>query len=134
MNTLTGNITSIKTSDVISLVKITVGDVIFTSIVIDTPETLDYLKIGNAINLYFKETEVIISKTEDLKISLQNQIPCEIVSINLGLILSELHLMFGAYKITAIITSNACEQLHLQENDKVIALIKTNEVSISPND
>jgi molybdopterin-binding protein len=124
MNKLIGNITSIKTSDVISLIKIIVGDILFTSIVIDTPETLDYLKIGNAINLYFKETEIIISKTGDLKISLQNQIPCKIVSINLGLILSELHLMFGAYKITAIITSNACEHLHLQENDKIIALIK----------
>jgi molybdate transport system regulatory protein len=36
--------------------------------------------------------------------------------------------------IRSVITRNACEQLDLKENDPVIALIKTNEVSLSPHD
>lgn len=38
------------------------------------------------------------------------------------------------WQIRSIITRNACEQLNLQENDPVIALVKTNEVSLSAHD
>lgn len=133
MNTLIGNISSIETSETLSLVKMAVDDIIFTAIVIDTPETLAYLKINNAVKLYFKETEVIISKTVDLKISLQNQIPCTISKINKGVILAEISLKFNTHSINAIITTNACMQLNLQENEEIMALIKTNEISLAAN-
>lgn len=133
MNTLIGNITSIETSETLSLVKMAVDDIVFTAIVIDTPETLAYLKTGNAVKLYFKETEVIISKTVDLKISLQNQIPCRISKINKGIILAEITLKFNTHTLTAIITTNACVQLNLQENEEIMALIKTNEISLAAN-
>ena len=54
-----------------------------------------------------------------------------------GKLLSELMLNFAGkgpeqeYEIRSIITREACEQLELKENDKIIALIKTNEVSLS---
>ncbi len=131
MNILTGNITHIETSEALSLVKIAVGETVFTSIVIDTPETLDYLNIGNEINFYFKETEVIIAKTEDLKISLQNKIPCTISNINEGKILTEIKLKFKQNTFHSIITTTACKQLNLQVNDEVLALVKTNEISIA---
>lgn len=131
MNKLTGNITHIETSEALSLVKIAVGETVFTSIVIDTPETLDYLKIGNEINFYFKETEVIIAKTEDLRISIQNKIQCSVSNINEGRILTEITLRFKQNTIHSIITTNACKQLNLQVNDAVFALVKTNEISIA---
>ena len=40
----------------------------------------------------------------------------------------------AAPDIRSVITRSACEQLDLKENDPVIALIKTNEVSLSPHD
>jgi len=131
MNTLTGNITHIETSEELSLVKIAVGETVFTSIVIDTPETLNYLKVGNDITLYFKETEVIIAKTENLEISIQNRIPCTISNINEGKILTEITLKFKQNTIHSIITTNACKQLNLQVNGAVLALVKTNEISIA---
>jgi len=76
----------------------------------------------------------MITKTEDLKISIQNKIPCIVSKINGGKILSEITLKFNERAITSIITTNACEQLNLMENDNVLALIKTNEISLSPND
>ncbi len=133
MNILVGSITEIQTSDALSLLKIAVGGVIFTSIVIDTPKTVSYLNIGSLVRLYFKETEVILSKGSDLKISLQNRIPCEIATITKGLLLSEIAMRFGNQHITSIITTNACVQLDLQENDRVVALVKTNEISVAAN-
>jgi molybdopterin-binding protein len=134
MNILSGNITNIQGSESISLVKIAVENIIFTSIIIDTPESNVYFKIGNAVKIYFKETEVIIAKNELLDISIQNKIPCTIISMKPGEILTELHLRFGGFNIKSLITTNACKTLNLKNGDAVLALIKTNEISLSPND
>lgn len=134
MNILKGNITNIHGSESLSLVKIEVGNIIFTSIIIDTPESEVYFKIGNRVNVYFKETEVIIAKNELLNISIQNKIPCTIISMKLGEILTELHLRFEEFTIKSLITTNACKTLNLKNGDAVLALIKTNEVSLSPYD
>lgn len=134
MNILKGNITSIQGSDSLSLVKITVGNSIFTAIIIDTPESEVYFKIGNTVNVYFKETEVIIAKNEPLNISIQNKILCKIDSMKQGKILTELYLSFGEFNIKSLITTNASKTLNLKIGDLVLALIKTNEVSLSPND
>jgi len=134
MNILKGNITNIQESESLSLVKIAVGNIIFTSIIIDTPESDSYFKIGNAVKIYFKETEVIIAKNELLNISIQNKIPCTIISMKLGKILTELHLRFEDFDIKSLITTNAYKTLNLKNNDAVLALIKTNEISLSPND
>lgn len=134
MNILSGNITSIQASESLSLVKIAVGNTIFTSIIINTPESETYFKIGNSVKVYFKETEVIIAKNENLNISIQNKILCTIDSIKHGEILSELQLSFEEFTIKSLITSNACNTLNLKNGGTVLALIKTNEVSLSPND
>lgn len=131
MNILTGTITTIQTHDEVSLVKATSNGIAFTAIVLDTPATTDYLTIGKNIRLLFKETEVIIAKDFDLNISVQNRIPCSIHQIIKGVILSELSLSFGGATIKSIITTNAVKQLGLKENDTVLALIKTNEISLS---
>lgn len=134
MNTLNGNITVIQSHEGISLVKVKSNNTIFTSIVLDTAETASYLKKGNSVKIIFKETEVIISKDLNPNLSIQNQMLCIIESIKKGVLLSQINLNFGETIIESIITSNACEQLQLEKNDAVIALVKTNEVSLSPND
>jgi len=134
MNTLSGNITAIQSHEGISLVKVKSNDTIFTSIVLDTPETASYLDIGQPVQIIFKETEVIISKDLNPNISIQNRLQCTIESIKKGVLLSQINLNFGGTIVESIITTNACEQLQLEKNDTVLALVKTNEVSLSPND
>ena len=134
MNTLNGIITAIRSHEGLSLVKVKSNNTIFTSIVLDTPETVSYLKIDHSVKIIFKETEVIISKDFNPNISIQNRLLCTIQSIKKGVILSQINLVAGEIMIKSIITSNACDQLALKENDTILALIKTNEVSLSPND
>ena len=157
MNILQGNIKEITTENEISLVKIDADGQIFTSIVIDIPDGTNYLKIGHPVRLLFKETEVIIARTSPLAISVQNRIECVIREITIGRLLCNLTLdildnrhssgdgslqgdrhspgdPFPPAQIQSIITRNACDQLSLQTGDKVTALIKTNEVSLSPHD
>ncbi|WP_343587001.1 TOBE domain-containing protein [Flavobacterium sp.] len=131
MNVLKGIITEIQSHEGISLVKLKSNENIFTSIILDVP---DYLKENNTVKIIFKETEVIISKDLNPSISVQNQIYGRIESIKKGVILSQITLSIGEDKIQSIITTNACEQLDLKENQNILALIKTNEVSLSAYD
>jgi molybdopterin-binding protein len=134
MNTLTGKITAITTEQNISLVKVLGGGQLFYSLILDTPDTSPWLKNGATVRLLFKETEVMIAlpTSTPLQISVRNQLACHITSIVSGTILCELTLALDAGPhIKAIITRAACDALSLKENDPIIALIKTNEVSLA---
>jgi molybdopterin-binding protein len=130
MNVLKGIISHIESHESLSLVKIEVGRYHFTTVVIETSETADYLKTGNEINVLFKETEVLICRKPCPDISLQNRMECFVDEIVQGKLLSQLTLQTDAGKIKSIITSNAVRQLDLKRKDEVIAMIKTNEIML----
>jgi len=130
LNILSGTIKDLQVHGNLTLVKVGVSDITFTSIVIETPETAPYLSIGTPIKVMFKETEVIIGKS-GADISLQNQIPVKVVSIEQGQLLSQLNLQYQEYTLCSIITSNAVKQLQLQPGVEVIAMIKTSEIMLS---
>jgi molybdate transport system regulatory protein len=135
MNQLNGVITIIQSHEGLSLVKVkTSNDILFTSLVLEDNQTLDWLVVGKSVKLLFKEIEVLISRNADLNISVQNRLPCIIQSLKIGQILTQVNLLFNGIHISSIITTNACKQLNLEENDQVIALIKTNEISLTTDD
>jgi len=132
MNKLKGNIEHVKSHDGLSLIEVKVGAVLLKSVVISDTSANSFLKEGEQVELLFKETELIISTDENPNISLQNQLKCTIDSIKKGEVLSQVYLSFDAFKISSIITTNSVEKLSLSEGKKVMAMIKTNEIMISP--
>ena len=130
MNTIKGRISSISSYDNLSIVKVSAGKYVFTTVVIETPETVDYLRLDNDINILFKETEVLICRKPCPQISLQNRIECHIQEIKKGKLLSQILMQSDIGPIKSIITSNAVDQLALKEADNVIAMIKTNEIML----
>ncbi|MEA1786195.1 TOBE domain-containing protein [Arenibacter sp. GZD96] len=134
MNRLVGTITALQTNDTLSLVNMAVDEFVFTTIVIDTPETVPYLEIGKKVALFFKETEVILATRDILELSIQNKIPGKISALKEGKLLSEVTIDIGKHKLKSVITTAATQQLKLKVNDVVWALIKTNEISIASND
>ena len=132
MNRLPGKIASIQVQGNLSLVQVQVEEVLFSAIVIGTPEDVDFLHNGHDVFVGFKETEVIICTEPEYKISLRNRIPCRIASIDQGVLLSKLSLVHPAGTIESIITSNAVNHLVLKAGMDVYAMIKTNEIMLSP--
>ncbi len=131
MNNLKGNIASITVQEKMSLVQVTSNEILFTAIVIDTPESANYLKEGNAVNLIFKETEVIVGKGTAFAISLQNRIVGRLKLIRTGALLSKLVVSTELGEIASIITSNAVNELGLQVGDEVTVMVKTSEMMLS---
>lgn len=131
MNSLKGEIEHIEISGNLSLVGIKVGECHFKSIVVETPETVDYLRVGGAVDVLFKETEVIIAIGDNLQISLRNKMISTITSIEKGKLLAKLVLQTNAGEVISIITSNAVDNLNLKEGSEVIAMVKTNEILLA---
>lgn len=131
MNSLSGIINQLEVNGSLSLVGIKVGDCDFKSIVVETPETAEFLKIDGPIKVLFKETEVVISTDDNPQISLRNKMKATIQSIEEGKLLSKIRMDTNAGHITSIITTNAVVQLNLVEGSNVLAMVKTNEVLLS---
>lgn len=131
MNVLQGNIEAITVKGSLSLVYIRVGEIKLSSIVIDTPKTVNYLSTGHPVNVIFKETEVIIGEGTDHKVSLQNKLAGKVLSIDRGDLLARVKMETTAGIITSVITTNAVNQLHLEIGSVVTAMIKTNEIMLS---
>ncbi len=131
MNTLKGHITDLTVDGTLTLVDAAVGDVHFSAIVIDTPDTAAYLKVGNGVEVVFKETEVIIGLPNVEGISLRNRVPGTIQKLQKGDLLSRLELQTDIGTVSSIITTNAVRALELEVGSEVVAMVKTNEVMLS---
>jgi molybdopterin-binding protein len=126
MNKLTGFIKDIKSYDDILEISIDVKGKIFTSLIISSNEIY---KLGEKINILFKETEVMIA-TVFSKVSARNAFICKINDIKNGEILSSISFDFYGNKIVSIITKNALLDLNCKENEEFMWFVKSNEITI----
>jgi len=132
MNSLSGTISHVRSQNHMSLVTINVLGNEMRSIVLDSPSTADYLHEGHEVTVLFKETEVILAIPGEHHISLQNQLLCTVTHIEKGNLLGKVILNFNENSITSIVTARAVEQLALAPGNRIMALIKTNEVMLAP--
>lgn len=130
MNRLTAKIVDVLSSGSLSQVSAECGGVIFSCVVLETPESSPFLRKDVVIDLLFKETEVSVAVDFNGKISLCNQIPVTITRIESHPVLSILTLSHAEFSISSIITTGSVKRLELSEGQKVTALIKANEISI----
>ncbi len=132
MNNLKGKIIALNTNGSLSLVTIKINDdVTFKAIVIDTPDTVAYLKKDNLIKVLFKETEVVIGTNIDHKISLQNRIKGTIKEIKQGVLLSKVVIATDVGDIVSVVSTTAIKELSLEETKEVQAMVKLNEIMIA---
>lgn len=130
MNKLRGTISALEHAEGISLVEIAIKNDRFCALVLETPESAPYLRIGSEISLVFKETEVSIAKDFAGEISMRNRFPAMIASISHGTILTMLQLDFRGIQIGSIITTNSARRMNLAVGDAVIGLVKSNEMTL----
>lgn len=134
MNRLRGKIAAIESSGQLSLVDVDVGGDTFTAIIVETPDSAGYLKLGGEILLLFKETEVSLAKNLSGLISLRNRIPALVQDIVEGSLLSQVTLDYKGNRIVSIITSRSVRRLGLKTGDQVEGLVKANEMTLMEYD
>lgn len=130
MNSLRGRIISIESNDHVSLVDVDVMGDTFTATLLETPEDAPYLRLGNAVDVLFKETEVSLAKGLSGLISLRNRMNTTVKLVRSGVILSEVMLDYRGQQISSIITTRSIKRMDIKAGDEVEALVKANEVTL----
>ncbi len=130
MNRIEAIIKQVMNSGGIIMVDLETAGLALTALLIDTPHNPAWLKQGNLVYAVFKETEVSIAKDFSGKISLRNKIPCTVIRIERGELMSIIHMMHRSCQLQSAITSRSVDMLDLQKGDEVTAMIKANEVTL----
>jgi molybdate transport system regulatory protein len=132
MNRLSGRISAIDVHGSIALVEAEVGEQRFTAMLVGAGEEVAAWPIGMPVTLLFKETEVSLAKNLSGSISMRNRIAAVVTSIERGTLLTCVTLAFGGHALGSIITTRSSDALALAVGDTVEALVKTNEMSVMP--
>lgn len=130
MNRLPATITAIQQSGTILLVDAEAGGQGFSALLIESIHRPEWLEVGKAVDLVFKETEVSVAKILQGQISMRNRMKCAVMKIDKGELLSMITLQFKSFTVVPSITTRSVNALQLKIGDDVDALVKANEVSL----
>ncbi len=133
MNRFKGFIEQLEVSGDLTLITVQLpGDISIKAVVIDTPKSAPYLQLKKEIAVLFKETEVVIGDHSDHKVSIQNRMLGTLESIEQGQLLSSLTIRSAAGNIRSTISTAAVLALKLKPGMPIMAMVKLNEVMLSP--
>nr|WP_320132107.1 TOBE domain-containing protein [uncultured Holophaga sp.] len=130
MNRLQGTITGLSGAGSVVLVDVAVRGHAMAAVVIGEPGKAPYLGADRTVELLFNESEVSLGRIREGAISLGNQLPCRVQSVEAGAVLSQVHLDFEGATLTSLITTRAALALGLGPGMEVTAFIKNTEVML----
>jgi len=127
MNTIKASVSEIQSVDNLSIVTFDVAgtQMQMMSLGLNTP-----IIIGSKVLLGVKSSNVLIAKDLSGMLSASNQLTCRVQSVNNGELLSSIKLTFGDEVIQSVITKKSSLKMNLLKDDKVLAIIKSSELSI----
>jgi molybdate transport system regulatory protein len=131
MNRLFGTVSDLETEGDFSLVGIDVSGARVTSLVLEDAASSAYLAPGNPVTVLFKESEVSLAAGPLPRVSIRNRLPCRVLSVATGGILSHVVLEFAGDRLHAVISAQAARELGLGPGVPVHALIKATEVGLA---
>ena len=132
MNKIKGKIYHIESAEGITLVDIRIDEDEFSSLIINSESTDEYIMVDNEVNMLFKETEISVKNYHgEFNKKRQNKIITKVENIKNGIILSELKFSYKENLITVIILTRLLKELALKIGEKAILILRTQEILLS---
>ena len=128
MNRLQGTIAAIRSAGRLTLIDVNIGPDQVSGLIIDTPETNPYLRIGHSVWVVFKESDVALGKSSQGQISISNCLEGVVVGVAHGQLVSRIRLDYKGQHIYATLPNRSLELLPFEIGDKVDILIRINEI------
>jgi len=135
-NQLRGKITAVRKGAVNADVIVDLGEglEIFANITNEAVKDLD-LKPGRDATALIKASSVLLSPDANVRISARNKLQGKVTKVIPGAVNAEVNLQLnGGKQLTAIVTEDAIQELHIAEGNSCTALIKASHVLIAVND
>jgi molybdopterin-binding protein len=134
VNVLAGHVLQTTVSGGLALVEVDVDGTTLSALAVGAPPVA--LAPGTAVRLVFKPTEVALGKGLEGGLTIRNRLPCRVVDVERGAVLSRVRLacrLGAGGALEAIVTTRSAEALALAPGDAVDALVKTNEMTLAPD-
>jgi molybdopterin-binding protein len=127
MSKLIATITNIESVDSLNVVSFDCNGYLLKMMSLELDESV---KIGVEVSLGIKSTSIGIAKDSSTLLSYSNQLNVLVQEIDNGLLLSSIKLSFDSYILESIITRDSTKKMDLKIGERVLALIKANDISI----
>jgi len=127
MSKLIATITNVESVDSLNVVSF---DCNGNSLKMMSLELDKNVKVGAKVSLGIKSTSIGIAKDINALLSYSNQLNVVVQEIDNGHLLSSIKLSFDPYILESIITRDSTKRMNLNVGEKVVALIKANDISI----
>jgi len=127
MNYIAASISAIQSVDNINVVSFRAGNETLKMMSLELDGSL---QIGTRVRLGAKSSNVSLSKTFNAELSISNQLPSHVVSLEIGKLLCRVKIRFQDTELESLITKDSALRMNLQKNDEILALIKSSELSI----
>ena len=127
MNTIRAKITKINGIDSVNLISFMVEQEEF---IMMSLELNPALQVGSEVLLGIKATTVSLAKEKNTMLSISNQFPVQITSVENGVLLSSVKFSFLGVGMESIITKDSAVHMDLKPEDEMIALVKASDLSI----
>jgi len=132
MNRLAARIASVEVHGSIALVDAAAFGQRFTAMLIGAGAEVSSWQEDMPVTLMFKEAEVSLAKNLAGQISLRNRLACTVTHVEHGKLMTRVTLDFHGHAIASIITTRSAHALQIVSGDRVEALVKANEMTMTP--
>ena len=127
MNQIAATITDIQSVDAITIVSFEAAGQAMRMMALELNDTLG---VGSKVILGVKATNIALAKERVETISISNQLEVTIEGINMGALLCSVTFNFSDQLWESIITRESALTMQLDVGDKIVALVKSSELSI----
>ena len=127
MNKIAATITDIQRADAINIVYFDAGGQTMCMMALELNEQL---VIGSKVKVGTKATNIALAQKRVETISISNQLEVTIKSINMGTLLCSVNFDFAGQLWESVITRDSALRMQLAVDEKIVALIKSSELSI----
>ncbi|MFK5881445.1 MAG: TOBE domain-containing protein [Sulfurospirillum sp.] len=127
MNKIEAIVKEIQGSDALHVVTFGAKNEEFTMMALELPKNV---KEGVRVTLGIKPSFVLIAKEKSKNISLTNQIDASITDLDIGKLLVTVKLKSEAGVFESLITKKSYDMMGLEEDQKVVVMMKASEISI----
>ncbi len=127
MNKITAIITDIQSIDTVNIVSFDVAGQLMQMMALELDERLD---VGSKVIVGAKATNIVLARERVEAITISNQLEVKIVGIDMGALLCSVCFDFVGERWESIITRESALRTELRADDKIVALVKSSELSI----
>lgn len=127
MNQIQADITKIDSGNNITIVSFKAGQQQMKMMALEIDEDLE---VGSKVILGAKATNIALAKERLEDISISNQLEATIEAIEMGSLLCSVRFLFEAVSWESVITRDSAERMELVVGEKIVALLKSSELSI----